>query len=75
MTSIELFYIPWKDNIVADIQSQTPYELKLKITKTHYLPGVIDKFMEIKTPGGGDSLFQSLSYFLHGNFEPTHSDP
>lgn len=66
----ELRYIPGKDNIVADVLSRVSFDLKLKTsTYTRDLPEVPDGFMETKTPGGGDSLFQCFSYYLHGHFD------
>ena len=62
----ELRYIPGKDNIIADALSRSlestednkPIETK---------PIVPSGMTEVKLHGGGDSLFQCLSLFLHGN--------
>src|SRR5215469_1868630 len=62
----ELIYIPGKDNIIAyalsrsleSTEDNTPVEIK---------PTVPSGMTEVKLPGGGDSLFQCLSLFMHGN--------
>ena len=64
----ELVYIPGKANIVADALSRSPVPVdngsEIKDSVLNQIPvGCV----EVKMPGGGDSLFQCFSVFLYGN--------
>src|SRR5215469_16405829 len=62
----DLRYIPGKENIIADALSRSldPKEEKEILDNKPIIPPGTS---EVKMPGGGDSLFQRLSLFLHGN--------
>ncbi|KAL7635049.1 UNVERIFIED_CONTAM: hypothetical protein RMT77_014034 [Armadillidium vulgare] len=65
----ELSYVPGKENIVADILSRVPYELQIQHNRDTYIPELPEGFIMNIIPGGGDSLFQCFSQFLHGKLD------